>query len=370
MACEEYREELSAWVDGELSPEERARLAAHVDTCGACREALREFEETSHLVRSLDIAIAPARITDAAMHLVRGEARNPGAPWKLRIRQVLFEPFWPKVGFEAMGLAAAVILAVFIGREALLGGPEHAAVPRGAIASRSASPAQRTAAEPGPSPPAHNPQKQPSLKAQAPSIPPSPGAAVGAVPATPPPPSATAGEGGPIALPSTVEFAASARLSVTQPTPVFLAPNEYAPQAFTVNQSTVVEVIAKSRDGAWAVVATADGAPAYIPMSSLGSPQAASSPPPPPGMPATAEQGSPVDLPSTVEFDAASAQLSVTQPTPVFLAPNQYAPQAFTVNPGTVVAVIAKSRDGAWAVVATADGAPAYIPMSDLKPPA
>ena len=124
-----------------------------------------------------------------------------------------------------------------------------------------------------PSPPAHTPQKRPALKAQSPSIPPSLRAAVGAVPHPPPPPPATAEQGGPIALPPTVEFvAANDQLSVTRPTPVFLAPNEYAPQVFTVNPGTLVEVIAKSRDGAWAWVTTADGAPAYIPMADLKPP--------------------------------------------------------------------------------------------------
>jgi anti-sigma factor (TIGR02949 family) len=41
--CEEVREQLSAWLDGELAEEERARVAAHVDSCAACRREADQF---------------------------------------------------------------------------------------------------------------------------------------------------------------------------------------------------------------------------------------------------------------------------------------------------------------------------------------
>ena len=41
--CKEYWETLNAFVDGECSPEEEARLRAHLETCEACRTALADL---------------------------------------------------------------------------------------------------------------------------------------------------------------------------------------------------------------------------------------------------------------------------------------------------------------------------------------
>ena len=41
--CENYWEALNAFVDGECSPEEEAKLRAHLTECEACREALAEL---------------------------------------------------------------------------------------------------------------------------------------------------------------------------------------------------------------------------------------------------------------------------------------------------------------------------------------
>ena len=41
--CENYWEALNAFVDGECSPEEEAKLRAHLTECTACREALAEL---------------------------------------------------------------------------------------------------------------------------------------------------------------------------------------------------------------------------------------------------------------------------------------------------------------------------------------
>lgn len=82
--------------------------------------------------------------------------------------------------------------------------------------------------------------------------------------------------------------------------------------------------------------------------------------------PASAEGNN--NLPPIVEFANANDKLSVIRPTPVFIAPNQGAPQAYTVEAGRQVAVIAKSKDGAWAWVAADGDKPAYMQMSDLGP--
>lgn len=118
MRCEDFQEDLSAWIDGELTPAEEARLAVHLDSCPECRQVLHEFKETSLLARNLAIPRAPAFVTDAAMRLVRGMPQAARASWMLHVRRLLFEPFWPKVGIEVVGFAAAMALAVFVAHQA------------------------------------------------------------------------------------------------------------------------------------------------------------------------------------------------------------------------------------------------------------
>ena len=161
---------------------------------------------------------------------------------------------------------------------------------------------------------------------------------------------------------------------VGQTTEALAAPTAGAASVMRLRQGAEVRVVGVVEGGGWYQIELPDKRLAYVPVGMIpavaaprqGAPASAAPSPPPP--PATAGESGPIALPPTVEFVAASDQLSVTQPTPVFLAPNEYAPQAFTVKQGTTVEVIAKSRDGAWAWVATADGAPAYIPMSRLGP--
>gem|GEM_PF-3258205 len=53
MSCEELSEELSAYLDGELSSQERAALEAHLERCPRCREELASLRAVSTLVASL-----------------------------------------------------------------------------------------------------------------------------------------------------------------------------------------------------------------------------------------------------------------------------------------------------------------------------
>ncbi|MFZ0424579.1 MAG: zf-HC2 domain-containing protein [Xanthobacteraceae bacterium] len=116
MACEEFEADLSAWVDGELNDVDHARLTSHLQTCGECSALLRQFQGNSALLRDLPAVQAPPYVTDAAMRLVRQMPRKgdgTGIGW---LRRRLFEPFFSRAGVGAMALAAALIIAIFVGR--------------------------------------------------------------------------------------------------------------------------------------------------------------------------------------------------------------------------------------------------------------
>jgi len=59
MSCEELSEELSAYLDGELSSQQRSRLEAHLQRCTRCREELGSLRAVSRLVASLP-AVEPS----------------------------------------------------------------------------------------------------------------------------------------------------------------------------------------------------------------------------------------------------------------------------------------------------------------------
>lgn len=50
MDCVELQEDLSAYVDNELTPEERARVEAHTSTCSQCAEELAAYRAVKSLV--------------------------------------------------------------------------------------------------------------------------------------------------------------------------------------------------------------------------------------------------------------------------------------------------------------------------------
>jgi hypothetical protein len=84
--------------------------------------------------------------------------------------------------------------------------------------------------------------------------------------------------------------------------------------------------------------------------------------------PASADDGPEAPPPADmVDFQAVDRQVSVVQATGLYLAPNEQAPQAYTVKPGTQVEIIAVSKDGKWGWVNVSDGTPAYLKLADLN---
>ena len=113
MRCEHLRVELSAWIDGELSAHDRARIAEHLRTCRECSDHVGGLQDTSSLVRALPAPRAPASITQVAMRHVSAMTRQSASP---RPRW-LFSFAWPVPALSVglVGLAAAIALALFVG---------------------------------------------------------------------------------------------------------------------------------------------------------------------------------------------------------------------------------------------------------------
>ena len=76
MTCQDARERLSLWIDGEsawlaagLPLEERESLADHLRLCAECQDALKALEATVALIRGLPAIEAPLDVQTRALAL-------------------------------------------------------------------------------------------------------------------------------------------------------------------------------------------------------------------------------------------------------------------------------------------------------------
>ena len=71
--CEEFAPLLSAFIDGELTEEERAEVLAHVSECEKCRRLLGELTALHAALGELEDEDVPAGFTEGVMAAVRAE---------------------------------------------------------------------------------------------------------------------------------------------------------------------------------------------------------------------------------------------------------------------------------------------------------
>ena len=108
MPSDAFYEDLSRWIDGELPPERRAQVTAHLKSCTTCRETVREFTQLSAVIRDMAVSDASAHVTDNAMRLVRTRARAGGKSRWPHILPTLFDLRLLKVGMCATAVLVAV----------------------------------------------------------------------------------------------------------------------------------------------------------------------------------------------------------------------------------------------------------------------
>jgi len=115
MKCAEVQSQLSAFLDGELSPSGREAVARHVDACGRCALRCEELRKVKEL---LDARAVPEKVdlVDRIMERVAAEGRRAqrdSAALRRRVRVRLWA-----------AAAAAVIALCLVVRHALVPEPE------------------------------------------------------------------------------------------------------------------------------------------------------------------------------------------------------------------------------------------------------
>ncbi|MCX7622551.1 MAG: zf-HC2 domain-containing protein [Thermomicrobium sp.] len=81
--CRFYRPLLSAYLDGDLSDEERQRLLAHLATCSDCRRRLQDYQQLRERLRQLPPSpLPPGRLRDEIWHrLETHQDRRSSGNW-------------------------------------------------------------------------------------------------------------------------------------------------------------------------------------------------------------------------------------------------------------------------------------------------
>jgi hypothetical protein len=105
------KKNLSAYLDGAVTPEERALLEEHLEGCAECRSELRELAETVSRLRNLGEVEPPPWLTVKVMARVREEAGQERG-----LLRRLFLSFGWKLPVEAAALAFLTVTGFLLYR--------------------------------------------------------------------------------------------------------------------------------------------------------------------------------------------------------------------------------------------------------------
>lgn len=134
MTAETHRidkELVMAYLDGELAPEQAARIANHLDQCAECRELAADLRGASSQMLAWSVDPAPKHLSDAVfeelnksgMREARTGARQKVPrtfPWKNVLRK---RWAWATAGVVAVVLCVAMVVPFSLQKRASVGSP-------------------------------------------------------------------------------------------------------------------------------------------------------------------------------------------------------------------------------------------------------
>ncbi len=78
MSCARYRALISRYLDGELTPRQKADLLHHIETCASCSAALAKYRQSEVLLKRLPESSTPAELKMSVMREARRNRRPRG----------------------------------------------------------------------------------------------------------------------------------------------------------------------------------------------------------------------------------------------------------------------------------------------------
>jgi hypothetical protein len=109
MKHEEIRHKLSEFIDGAVTPHEKADIEQHLKTCSECADALRELKKTIEHIHEIEEVESPAWMTQKIMARVREEQETKNSVW-----QRFFAPILQKFPVQAVAVLFLAVTAYFI----------------------------------------------------------------------------------------------------------------------------------------------------------------------------------------------------------------------------------------------------------------
>lgn len=109
MKHDDIRHMLSEYIDGAVTPKEKALVEGHLKSCPECSSALFELKKTIEHVKKIEEVDSPAWMTQKIMAKVREEAEE-----KRGLFRKLFYPLHIKLPLEAVAMAFLAITAFYI----------------------------------------------------------------------------------------------------------------------------------------------------------------------------------------------------------------------------------------------------------------
>lgn len=109
MKHEEIRHTLSEFIDGAITPGEKAIIEQHLMTCTECANALRELRKTIEHIHAVEAIESPAWMTKKIMAKVREEQEAEKGLW-----QRVFAPFFMKFPVQAVAVLFLSVTAFYI----------------------------------------------------------------------------------------------------------------------------------------------------------------------------------------------------------------------------------------------------------------
>ncbi len=86
MRCDEVREVITIFLEGELDKETSESLKAHIDTCENCKSLLGDSIEILHFLRTIEPLPVPERVVDGILKATTKRRRLSFLP--------IFQPQW------------------------------------------------------------------------------------------------------------------------------------------------------------------------------------------------------------------------------------------------------------------------------------
>lgn len=109
MTCHEIANQLPAYQEDILPPEEKKSIEGHLASCSCCRRALADLKKAKVLIQDLGEVDPPPFFEQRIMSQVREEAGK-----KRGILRMLFYPLHVKIPIQAVSTLFVVVLAFYV----------------------------------------------------------------------------------------------------------------------------------------------------------------------------------------------------------------------------------------------------------------